>query len=34
LSTILLAALYIYAAEGKVPEVFDAEMLEGAFKVK
>jgi hypothetical protein len=34
LSTILLAALYIYAAEGKVPEVFDAEMLEGAFKKK
>ncbi|MBN2581044.1 MAG: hypothetical protein JXB10_18825 [Pirellulales bacterium] len=34
LSTILLAALYIYAAEGKVPEVFDAELLEGAFKAK
>ncbi len=32
LSTILLASLYLYAAEGAVPEMFDAQLLEGAFK--
>jgi hypothetical protein len=34
LTTILLAAMYVYAAEGKVPEAFDAELLEGAFEKK
>ncbi len=34
LSTILLAAIYLYAAEGTVPGVFDAELLEGAFQAK
>jgi len=34
LSTILLAAIYLYAAEGTVPGVFDAELLEGAFRAK
>jgi hypothetical protein len=34
LSTILLAAVYVYAAEGKVPDVFDRELLEGAFEQK
>jgi hypothetical protein len=34
LSTILLAAVYVYAAEGKVPDVFDAELIEGAFEKK
>jgi hypothetical protein len=34
LSTILLAALYLYAAEGNVPNQFDAGLLEGAFRAK
>ena len=34
LSTILLAAVYVYAAEGKVPGAFDAGLLEGAFQAK
>ena len=34
LSTILLASLYLYAAEGAVPSSFDAQLLEGAFKAK
>jgi len=34
LSTILLAAIYLYAAEGTVPAAFDAELLEGAFHAK
>jgi hypothetical protein len=34
LNTIVLAALYLYAAEGAVPDSFDAEMLEGAFATK
>jgi len=34
LSTILLASLYLYAAEGTVPSSFDAQLLEGAFKAK
>jgi hypothetical protein len=34
LSTILLASLYLYAAEGTVPGQFDAELLEGAFRAK
>jgi hypothetical protein len=32
LSTILLASLYLYAAEGTVPNNFDSQLLEGAFK--
>jgi hypothetical protein len=32
LSTILLASLYLYAAEGSVPEMFDPQLLESAFK--
>lgn len=31
LHTILLAALYVYAAEGRVPGAFDGDVLEGAF---
>ncbi len=31
LHSILLAALYVYAAEGQVPEIFEGGMLEGAF---
>ena len=31
LNTILLAALYLYAAEGKVPSQFDNALLERAF---
>ncbi|MDY0165807.1 MAG: DUF6159 family protein [Thermoguttaceae bacterium] len=31
LHTILLAALYVYAAEGRVPGAFDGQVLEGAF---
>lgn len=34
LSTILLASLYLFAAEGAVPEMFDAGLLEGAFRKK
>ena len=34
LSTILLASLYLYAAEGTVPSCFDAELMEQAFKAK
>ncbi len=34
LSSILLAALYIYAAEGKMPEHFDSQMIQGAFGAK
>jgi hypothetical protein len=34
LSTILLASLYLYAAEGTVPESFDPQLFEGAFKKK
>ncbi len=34
LSTILLASLYLYAAEGTVPGQFDADLLEGAFRAK
>jgi hypothetical protein len=34
LSTILLAAIYLYAAEGTVPGQFDADLLEGAFQAK
>jgi O-antigen ligase len=34
LSTILLAAVYVYAAEGAVPEYFDRAVLEGAFRAK
>lgn len=34
LDTILLASLYLYAAEGTVPGQFDAELLEGAFRPK
>jgi hypothetical protein len=34
LSTILLASLYLYAAEGTVPGQFDADLLEGAFQTK
>jgi hypothetical protein len=34
LSTILLASLYLYAAEGTVPGQFDADLLEGAFQAK
>jgi hypothetical protein len=34
LSTIVLASLYLYAAEGTVPNAFDAELLEGAFQTK
>ena len=31
LNTIVLAALYLYAAEGKLPEQFDSATLEGTF---
>jgi hypothetical protein len=34
LSTILLASLYLYASEGAVPDCFDAQLMEGAFKAK
>jgi hypothetical protein len=34
LSTILLAAVYLYAAEGKVPGPFEPELLQGAFQAK
>ena len=34
LNSILLAALYIYAAEGKMPEHFDSNMIQGAFGAK
>jgi hypothetical protein len=34
LSTIVLASLYLYAAEGTVPGSFDAQLLEGAFAAK
>jgi hypothetical protein len=34
LDTIVLAALYLYAAEGTVPGAFDTELLEGAFETK
>jgi len=34
LSTILLASLYLYAAEGTVPSSFDAQLLEEAFQAK
>lgn len=34
LDSILLAALYLYAAEGKVPQHFDKSMFEGAFARK
>jgi type IV secretory pathway VirB6-like protein len=34
LSTILLAAVYLYAAEGKVPGPFEPELLQGAFESK
>jgi hypothetical protein len=34
LSTILLAAVYLYASEGKVPGEFDAELIQGAFQAK
>ncbi len=34
LDSILLAALYLYAAEGKAPEYFDESLLEGAFARK
>lgn len=34
LSAILLASLYLYAAEGTVPQSFDRQLLEGAFKAK
>lgn len=34
MNTILLAAVYVYAAEGRVPEAFDRDLLEGAFRAK
>jgi hypothetical protein len=34
LSAILLAAVYVYAAEGKVPGPFDANLIQGAFRKK
>jgi hypothetical protein len=34
LKTIIVGALYIYAAEGTVPEQFDAEMFRQAFASK
>jgi hypothetical protein len=34
LSTILLAAVYVYAAEGKVPGQFDPELIQDAFQKK
>ena len=34
LSSILLAALYIYAAEGKMPGHYDSDMIQGAFANK
>jgi hypothetical protein len=34
LDSILLAALYLYAAEGKAPEFFDEDLLERAFARK
>jgi hypothetical protein len=34
LSTILLASIYLYAAEGTVPTCFDRELMEDAFKAK
>jgi hypothetical protein len=34
LHTILLAALYQYAAENRVPDAFDRETFEGAFQPK
>jgi hypothetical protein len=34
LDSILLAALYLYAAEGKAPDYFDESLLEGAFARK
>ena len=34
LNTIILAALYIYAAEGKIPSHFDTSMLRSAFGPK
>ena len=34
LHTILLAALYQYAADDRVPEGFDRDMMEGAFTPK
>ena len=34
LSSILLAALYIYAAEGKMPSHYDSDMIQGAFANK
>lgn len=34
LGSILLAALYIYAAEGKMPQHYDPNMIKGAFATK
>jgi hypothetical protein len=34
LSTILLAAVYVYATEGTVPGQFDANLIQGAFQKK
>ncbi len=34
LSTILLAAVYVYAAEGKVPGPFEPELIRNAFQKK
>jgi hypothetical protein len=34
LHTIILAALYLYAAEGKVPQQFDERLLRGAYSRK
>jgi hypothetical protein len=31
LNTILIGALYLYAAEGKVPQLFDQDTLSNAF---
>ncbi len=34
LHAIIVGALYLYAAEGKVPEQFDDQLLQGAFRTK
>jgi hypothetical protein len=34
LHTIILAALYVYASEGKVPEAFEGDLLQTAFQSK
>jgi hypothetical protein len=34
LDAILLGALYLYAADGEVPEQFDGAVLEAAFRHK